>query len=98
MNSFVVRERSKKLAMERVFLLTGFEDSVGRPVHGIFVVEVSPELIRQQMERAAKNKSKQSWDGPVKVSYHPASESQARQIELLHRPATPGQGETEKGQ
>jgi hypothetical protein len=89
MNSFVTRQREgKKLTTERLFVLRGFEDSLGRPIHGIFEICIAPELIRQQMQRASKNKSKQSWDGPVMVFYKAATRDEAeRLIDYLQREA-----------
>lgn len=91
-----LRSVGHKLTTERVFLLTGFEDTQGREVRGIFEIFIAPELIREQMERAVKNKSKQSWDGPVVVFYRPATSDQAELlIEQLQRAESPAQRKTE---
>ena len=97
MKSFLKRERaSRKYILERVHLLSGFENSLGQEIYGIFEVSICPELIREQMERAARNKSKQSSDGPVRVFYKPATKEQAELlIEQLQRAATPGPRKTQ---
>lgn len=97
MKSFVARDRGKGLGREIIWVLAGFENSIGQPVHGIFEVCILPEILRRQMEKASKNKSKQSWDGPVVVFYQKATEAQAQfLIKGLQRAGTSGQRKTEE--
>jgi hypothetical protein len=63
--------------LERLRILSGCEDRLGRPIHGIFEILIHRGRLREQMEKAAKNKGRECWDGPLVVRFQDATKAQA---------------------
>lgn len=69
---------STRRQRERVKLLHGCEDDMGRPIHGLFEVLIDIESLRVQMNRARSNNSRTSTNGALIVNYQAMTEAQAK--------------------
>ena len=63
--------------LKTIIVQSGSRDDRGLAIEGFFEVSLDMDHIREQMARAARNKSNLASDGPVVITYKSLAKAQA---------------------